>query len=220
MPTAASWTDRNKHLRAVADVGHLVRFRASAVRRRSAFRWGAGLLLLVTLAAAVVPAYTPGAGGQGQAFDILLLLPTALGAFLAVGVVSAAASGGGRELLGREASAIHPISPTTDHLGALLLSPLNIAWLLQTWMLLGSTAYALGGNDVRLASAQVVVLLWVATSTAISQAVAWGLEGARRFRTESSASAHSSSACSAPCWGSRSPATCSRCSTGSPPDRS
>lgn len=179
MPTAASWTERNPHLRAVADVGHLVRFRTAAVRRRSAFVWGAALLLLVTLGVAVVPAYTPGAGGRGQAFDILLLLPTALAGFLAVGVVSAAASGGGRELLGRDASAIHPISPTTDHLGALLLSPLNIAWLLQTWMLLGSTAYALG-DGARLASAQIVVVLWVATATAASQAVAWGIEGARR----------------------------------------
>ncbi len=179
MPTAGSWTERNRHLRAVADVGHLVRFRASAVRRRAAFRWGAGLLLVVTLGVAVVPAYTPGAGGPGQAFDILLLLPTALGGFLLVGIVSAAASGGGRELLDRDASAVFPISPTTDHLGALLLSPLNIAWLLQTWTLLGTTAYALG-HQVHLVSGQIVVVLWIATATAISQAVAWGLESARR----------------------------------------
>ncbi|MDQ4052435.1 MAG: hypothetical protein M3237_07010 [Actinomycetota bacterium] len=179
MPTEASWTERNPHLRAVTDVGHLVRFRAAAVRRRSTFRWGAGLLLVVTVAVAVVPAYVPGAGGSGKAFDVLLLLPTALAAFLAVGVVSAAASGGGRELLDRDASSVHPISPTTDHLGALLLAPLNIAWLLQTWTLLGGTAYALG-NEVTLMSAQVVLLLWIATATATSQAVAWGLEGARR----------------------------------------
>jgi hypothetical protein len=179
VPTAVSWTERNQHLRAVADVGHLVRFRASAVRRRAAFRWGAGLLLVVTLGVAVVPAYTPGAGGTGQAFDILLLLPTALGGFLVVGIVSAAASGGGRELLDRDASAVFPISPTTDHLGALLLSPLNIAWLLQTWTLLGTTAYALGHQPL-LITGQVVVVLWIATATAISQAVAWGLESARR----------------------------------------
>jgi hypothetical protein len=179
VPTAVSWTERNQHLRAVADVRHLVRFRAGAVRRRSAFRWGAGLLLVVTLAVAVVPAYVPGAGGGGNAFDVLLLLPTALAAFLAVGVVSAAASGGGRELLDRDASSIYPISPTTDHLGALLLAPLNIAWLLQTWMLLGSAAYALG-NEGTLISAQIVVLLWIAMATAAAQAVAWGLEGARR----------------------------------------
>jgi hypothetical protein len=165
--------------RAVADVGHLVRFRAAAVRRRSTFRLGAGALLLATVAAAVVPAYTPGAGGADRAFDVLILLPTAFAGFLALGVVSAAASGGGRELLGRDASAIFPISPTTDHLGALLLAPLNVAWLLQAWLLLGSTAYALG-NQVGLISAQVIVLLWVAAATAIAQAVAWAIEGARR----------------------------------------
>jgi len=186
VPTVASSTDpltRRAPLgatrRAVADVGHLVRFRAAAVRRRSALRWGAGVLLLFTAAAATVPAYVPGAGTSDRAFDVLLLLPTALAAFLAVGVISAAASGGGRELLDRDASAIFPISPTTDHLGALLLAPLNISWLLQTWVLLGSTAYALG-NESTLVAAQVVVLLWIATATATSQAVAWGLEGARR----------------------------------------
>jgi hypothetical protein len=163
----------------VADVGHLVRFRAAAVRRRSAFRLGAGGLLLVTVAVAVVPAYAPGAGGSDTAFDVLLLLPTGLAGFLALGVVSAAASGGGRELIGRDAAAVFPISPTTDHLGALLLAPLNIAWLLQTWMLLGSTAYALGHRG-GLVPAQAVVLLWVAAATATAQAVAWGLEGARR----------------------------------------
>ena len=36
------------------------------------------------------------------------------------------ASGGGRELLARDPASIHPISPTTDHLGALVLAPLNI----------------------------------------------------------------------------------------------
>jgi hypothetical protein len=186
VPTAASSTDLlprrapfGATRRAVADVGHLVRFRAAAVRRRSTFRWGAGVLIVVTLGVAVVPAYVPGAGVSDRAFDVLILLPTALAAFLAVGVISAAASGGGRELLDRDASAIHPISPTTDHLGALLLAPLNIAWLLQTWMLLGSTAYALGAEPT-LVSAQIVALLWVATATATSQAVAWGLEGARR----------------------------------------
>lgn len=181
MPIAASSTERiGRVRRAVADVGHLVRFRAGALRRRrSAFRWGAGTLLLLTLAAAVVPAYTPGAGGAGEAFDVLLLMPTALAGFLALAIVSAAATGGGRELLGRDPAAIHPISPTTDHLGALLLAPLNIAWLLQTWMLLGSTAYALGGQAA-LPGAQVVVVLWVAAATAIGQAVAWALEGARR----------------------------------------
>ncbi len=51
--------------------------------------------------------------------------------------MSGVASGGGRELLSRDQGVAFPVSPTTDHLGALLMAPLNIAWLLQSWALLG-----------------------------------------------------------------------------------
>ena len=63
---------------------------------------------------------------------------------LVIAIVSAAASGGGRELLPREQAVAFPVSPTTDHLGALLMAPLNIAWLLQGWTMLGATSYAVG----------------------------------------------------------------------------
>ena len=75
---------------------------------------------------------------------MLTLLPVAFAGFLAVAVISAVVSGGGRELLPRDQAAPYPISPTTDHLGALLLAPVNTAWLLQAWLLLGSAAYGLG----------------------------------------------------------------------------
>lgn len=183
MPTAASWTSGwtggwTEARRAVADVGHLVRFRTGTVRRRGSAAWFALGFVALTTAAAVVPAYTPGAGDDGRAFDLLLLLPTALAGFLGLAVVSAVASGGGRELLDRDPGAVLPVSPTTDHLGALLLAPLNIAWLLQAWTLLGTTAYALGPSG--LAAAQVVVLLWLAVATALAQVVAWTFEGVRR----------------------------------------
>ncbi|GAA4669132.1 hypothetical protein [Nocardioides nanhaiensis] len=173
-------SDLTDAVRAVVDVGHLLRFRRATMRRRGAFAAGMTLLLLLTATAATVPALTPGAGGDGRAFEVLLLLPTALGAFLALAVVSATASGGGRELLARDPAAVHPVSPTTDHLGALLLAPLNIAWLLQVWMLLGTTAYALGWRPL-LVGAQAVLLLWVLTATAVAQAFAWALESARRL---------------------------------------
>ncbi|MDN4173249.1 hypothetical protein QWY28_09875 [Nocardioides sp. SOB77] len=183
MPTAASWTSApsgglREARRAVADVGHLVRFRAATVRRRDSAGWFLLGFVVLTTAAAVVPAYTPGAGGDGRAFELLLLLPTAFAGFLGLAVVSAVASGGGRELLDRDPATVLPVSPTTDHLGALVLAPLNIAWLLQAWTLLGTAAYALGPSG--LAAAQVVVLLWLATATAIAQVVAWTFEGVRR----------------------------------------
>lgn len=186
MPTAVSSTSAHPgHLavvrRAVADVGHLVRFRAGSLRRR---RLSAGALagfVVVTIAAATVPGLFPDAGASdGWALDLLLLLPTMLTGFLALAIVSATASGGGRELLARDPAAVHPISPTTDHLGALLLAPLNIAWLLQAWTLLGFTSYALGAN-LRLLQAQVIALLWLLTATAVAQVVAWTIEAVRRL---------------------------------------
>ncbi len=172
MPTAASWTDP------VTDVGHLLRFRAGTVRRRAALGWALVGLVVTTLAVAVVPAFVPGAGDSDRALDVAILLPTGFAGFLALAVISAVVSGGGRELLPRDQGAPYPISPTTDHLGALLLAPLNIAWLLQAWVLLGSTAYGLGAE--RFVPAVPIVLLWVAAATAFAQVVAWTMEAVRR----------------------------------------
>ena len=52
---------------------------------------------------------------------------------LLLSIGSAMSSGGGRELLSRPEASIHPLSPLTDHLGALALAPLNLAWLVQVW---------------------------------------------------------------------------------------
>lgn len=180
MPTAVSSTSRAAAARrAVADVGHLLRFRGRQVRRGRAASWLLPGFLLATAAVAVVPAFTPGAGsGEGRALDMLLLLPTAMGGFLLLAVVSAGASGGGRELIARDPAQVHPISPTTDHLGALLLAPLNIAWLLQAWTLLGATAYAVGPSS--LPQAATGMFLWLLAATAVAQVLAWTLEGIRR----------------------------------------
>ena len=59
-------------------------------------------------------------------------------------MLSAVASGGGRELISRDQAGSHPVSPTTDHLGALLIAPLNISWMIQAWILFGSMAYSFG----------------------------------------------------------------------------
>jgi len=184
VPTARSWTDAPaRHVtearRAVADVGHLLRFRAGSVRRPLALALGLTLFTVLTLSAAVVPGLLPGAGSDdGRARDVLVLLPTSFAAVVVIALVSAVASGGGRELIARDPAAVHPVSPTTDHLGALLLAPLNVAWLLQAWGLLGATAFAVGWP--RLAAAQVGVVLWLALATAVAQVVAWALEGVRR----------------------------------------
>ncbi len=127
--------------RAVTDVGPLIRFRSSGVRdrARSAVKLGLGFILTVTLLVAWLPGYLP--AGDERRSDVLLLLPTGYIGVLVIAIVSAAASGGGRELLPREQAVAFPVSPTTDHLGALLMAPLNIAWLMQAWTLIGATAY-------------------------------------------------------------------------------
>ncbi len=168
--------------RAVVDVRHLLWFRTQAVRRRRLGRLVGLAFLAVTVAAAAVPAYVPGAGDYGKgttrAWDALLVLPTILAGLLVLATISAVASGGGRELLAHEHGVIHPVSATTDHLGALLLAPLNIAWLLQAWLLFGAAAYALGPDG--LLQAQLITLLWVVLATAFAQVLAWSVEAIRR----------------------------------------
>jgi hypothetical protein len=179
--TAASWTDLRPRevARATRDVGHLIAFRRSTVRRPRAFAIAAAIFAGLTAAAVVVPLSVSGAGsGSGYALDALVALPSAMAGFLALAIASAVASGGGRELLNREHAVAYPVSPTTDHLGALLLAPLNIAWLLQAWILLGATAYGVQRDFVL--PALVGVLLWVLVATAAGQVVAWTVEAIRR----------------------------------------
>ena len=164
--------------RAIVDVRHLVWFRTTSRRRGKTALKLAALFFILTACAAIIPAYVEDAGSGDRAFDLLLLLPSLFAGFLVLAIVSAAASGGGRELLARDAATVHPVSPTTDHLGALLLSPLNIAWLLQAWTLMGVTAYAVGSEFVWVA--QPIIIVWLIASTAIAQVIAWTIEGVRR----------------------------------------
>ncbi|SFC13472.1 hypothetical protein SAMN04487968_10422 [Nocardioides terrae] len=186
MPTAASSTDGSRigHLLreewwAVQDVGHLLHLRASTVRRRRN-AIGLAVFVVITVAASVVPAYLPHAGGKGYAFNLLLLMPSALAGFQLLALASAVASGGGRELVPRDQLVAYPVNPTTDHLGALLLAPLNIAWLLQCWLLLGSASFALGPHFFL--PAVIGAFLWVLAATAVAQIIAWSMEGLRRLR--------------------------------------
>ena len=180
MPTVRSSTRAGlaDELRAVADVRHLLRFRSGTVRRRTLFTWAVAILATVTVAVAIVPAFLPGAGDSGRATEFSVLIPTAFAGFVALAIVSAVASGGGRELLPRDQAVAYPVSPTTDHIGALLMAPLNIAWLLQAWGLLGSAAYAFGPG--KLATSIPVVVVWIAAGTALAQGVAWSMESVRR----------------------------------------
>ncbi|WP_107774027.1 hypothetical protein [Nocardioides sediminis] len=177
MPTARSSTDAGLAgwVRASADLQHLLRFRAATVRRPRAAAVAVAVLLGVTLAAAVGPVLVDGAGSTTVLADHLGAM---LAGFLVLAVAAAMASGGGRELVPREQAAVHPIGHRTEHLGALALAPLNFAWLLQAWLLLGVAARTTG-TDGWLAG-QAVVAAWVLCATALAQVVGWLVETLRR----------------------------------------
>jgi hypothetical protein len=162
----------------VQDVGILLHFRRQAVRRRHVARVVVAAMIVITLGTTIIPALMPGSRESRRSFDIFLLMPSAMAGILLLNMLAAIASGGGRELISRDQAGPHPISPTTDHLGALLMAPLNISWMIQAWLLLGSMAYSFGAGD--LFQAQVVMLLWLAFSTSVGQVVAWSMEAVRR----------------------------------------
>lgn len=167
--------------RAVADTRSLLRFRGGTVRRPGVIRVVWVVMAVITLSVVVVPAYSPGAADpDGMAFNLMLLLPTFMVGFLGLSIAAAIASGGGRELLASEHAVVFPVSPTTDHLGALLMAPLNIAWLLQAWFLLGATSYARGPEG--LVWLQLIMVLWLVLATTVAQVVAWWVESVRRRR--------------------------------------
>lgn len=178
-PAADRWVD------AIRDTGHLLRFRASTVRRRVGAALGIVVILALTAFFAVGVAGMDHTG-TGRVADLLVTAADALadnlsllfaGHLLAV-IGGAVGAGGGRELIARAEATIHPISARSEHLGALALTPLNLAWLVQGWALLAATA--LVATPDRLLGAQVVVGCWVLFATAVGQAVGWLVEGVRR----------------------------------------
>ena len=135
-------------------------------------------VLVLTVAAIVGPAYLGGPFPRERDGQLLALLPSMCLGFFVLAVFTAVASAGGREILPREQAVVFPVSTTTDQLGALLLAPLNIAWIAQAWTLLGISSYALGPD--RLLAYELPILLWVLVATALAQVLGWIAEGVRR----------------------------------------
>jgi hypothetical protein len=179
VPTEHSWTELGRGL---ADLRALLAFRSAGLtdRVRLRLRIAAGVVLGLTVSAIVVPAYLNEPLDARHTGQFVAILPSFYLGFLALAVLAAIASGGGREVVPREQTVAFPISSVTEHFGALLLAPLNIAWLIQAWTILGMTMYVVGPNGI--ATAAVPLLLWIAFSTAFGQAVGWVFETIRRGR--------------------------------------
>ena len=179
MSTALSWTELRASQR---DLGSLLAFRRSGLTAKSGrrLRFFGVLVVVLTLIAVLGPAYLGGDSPRERSGTILALLPSACLGFLALAAFTAVASAGGREVIPRDQAVAFPVSTTTDHLGALLMAPLNIAWIMQTWVLLGMTSYVMGPD--RVWAYEIPVLLWIAAATALAQVIGWLAEGVRRGR--------------------------------------
>lgn len=173
---------RTELSRDLADLRTLTSFRLGMVRGRSrgVLAVAAGVVLLLTAGSAVLPAFATGAASGTARETWTPVLAWGLAAFLLMAAGGSIGTGGGRELLSREQGVAFPVSPATDHFGALVMAPLNIAWLLQLWLLLGLTAYVAGPASVL--PGVVVVLLWVLLATALGQLAGWAMEVLRRGR--------------------------------------
>lgn len=166
-------------LRAVGDVRLLLGFRAAGLTRtqRRRVRLAGLVVVLLTVLAATVPAHVE----RSDAGNVLALLPSSALVFLVLAVVTSVASAGGREVVPREEAVALPVSTAADHLGALVLAPLNVAWVLQAWLLLGATAYGVGPAPVAARVAALLpVVLWLVVATALAQVAGWLVEGVRR----------------------------------------
>lgn len=185
MSTVRSWTEAGplRSLQAgLGDVAALLAFRRSGLSTASdrRLRIGGASVLALTVIAIVVPAYLREPLHARHASDLVAVLPSMYLGFAVLAALAAIGAGGGREVVPREQLVAYPLSSVAEHFGALLLAPLNIAWLLQAWTLLGATTYVLGPQ--RLVLVALPVLLWIGVATACGQWIGWAFEALRRGR--------------------------------------
>lgn len=157
----------------------MVRMRAAALRGPARTRALLGLLLIPALAvvAGLAGGLLPAAGRD----DARLLMPTAWLGFAVTAAVAAGTSGS-RTLLTRAQSVVFPVTAAAEHLGALLLAPLNVAWLTQTLALLALATWGFGGTPAT-TQAVLLALAWIVASTVVAQAVSTAVELARTSRS-------------------------------------
>jgi hypothetical protein len=113
--------------------------------------------------------------------EVLALLPSAMLAFALFSVIAPLAAGGGTELIPESELVAYPVQVRTLVRLSLLLTPLNIAWYFQVFVLVAATSYAERGPAGPLPPLG-VLLVFLAACTAVGQAVGWALVGIRRTR--------------------------------------
>ena len=139
----------------------------------------AGSAVGLLVGAVLVGARLADAGDQS--FGIALVMPSMLLGFALSAVISPLAAGGGNQLFPPEQLAAFPIRPSTHFRSSLLLTPINLAWLLQVVALGAATAFVLG-SGARLILALAVTGTYIAFVTVAGQATAWLIVGVRQSR--------------------------------------
>ncbi|MCW2599420.1 MAG: hypothetical protein JWM02_1249 [Frankiales bacterium] len=102
-------------------------------------------------------------------------------AFLGFGVLAVIApltAGGGNEIVPPDQLVAYPIRPRTQFLGGLVLTPLNLVWILQILALIAETAFVTRGGDASLGA--ITTVAYVTALTALGQALAWTVVGLRQ----------------------------------------
>ena len=106
--------------------------------------------------------------------------PAAYLGFAFLALVAPLAAGGGNELVPAAQLVAYPVRPRTQFLGALLLAPINLVWVVQLIVLAAETSYlTLEGSTL---AGALTTTAFVACLTVLGQAVAWGVVGLRQTR--------------------------------------
>ena len=142
-------------------------FRGSARRtlHRALVTAGVILLILPLLGAALL-------SNHNVPITIATYLPTLWMLFAASALISMLLNGPGRTLISRSEAQVFLVTPAADHLGALLLSPLNSSWTIQVLALTLFTGIVTGlGPGLLFSLATTWAFIIACTVTA--QALGW-----------------------------------------------
>ncbi|MDQ6896680.1 MAG: hypothetical protein M3171_08775 [Actinomycetota bacterium] len=178
MPTGRSSAEPGALPGPVRSLGLVLLLRLGSLGARARVALAVGLSVMVALTALAV-ALPPGLRFEPELVEAMRrYLPAGFLAFFVTSATAVLFAGGGREALPADQAVAYPIGPSTDHLAALIMAPLNLAWLLQTWTLLFTVSVLTTGGHQ--GAALLPVVLWLLACTAMVQLLAWAVECVRR----------------------------------------
>jgi hypothetical protein len=106
------------------------------------------------------------------------LAPQTFLGFAILAILAPLTAGGGTEIFPPDQVVAYPIRPRTQYLGALLLAPLNLVWVLQILGIIAETAFLTHGG--RVLAGALTSVAYVVAITALGQSLAWLIVGVRQ----------------------------------------